>query len=177
MSNGQGLVIGINADHQLIKLYSYRYCNSARELCSCITPLDSITSSRYHWTTHLGRLLLLLIPIRVIITLKTTDNRKKKLRGGLGQSKGLGLEPPVYKLWYRDTTTRSKDVRGIELREKEREPTRGTKRVNEQVCVCVFEHRHENKSCSEHSNIHTIVVPSFCLTFRHFLAGNQLYEL
>ena len=31
-----------------------------------------------------------------------------------------------------------------------------------------FEHRHENKSCSEHSNIHTIVVPSFCLTFRHF---------
>ena len=32
-----------------------------------------------------------------------------------------------------------------------------------------FEHRHENKSCSEHSNIHTFQVPSFCLTFRHFL--------
>ena len=31
-----------------------------------------------------------------------------------------------------------------------------------------FEHRHENKSCSELSNIHTFVVPSFCLTFRHF---------
>ena len=31
-----------------------------------------------------------------------------------------------------------------------------------------FEHRHENKSCSEHSNIDTFQVPSFCLTFRHF---------
>ena len=31
-----------------------------------------------------------------------------------------------------------------------------------------FEHRHENKSCSEHSNIDTFQVPSFCLTLRHF---------
>ena len=31
-----------------------------------------------------------------------------------------------------------------------------------------FELTHENKSCSEHSNIQTFMVPSFCLTFRHF---------
>ena len=35
-----------------------------------------------------------------------------------------------------------------------------------------FEHRHENKSCSEHSNIDTFQVPSFCLTFRHFWIAN-----
>ena len=37
-----------------------------------------------------------------------------------------------------------------------------------------FEHRHENKSCSEHSNIDTFLVPSYCLTFRHFLLGALL---
>ena len=38
-----------------------------------------------------------------------------------------------------------------------------------------FEHRHENKSCSEHSNIHTFQVPSFCPTFRHFLALSVVF--
>ena len=52
-----------------------------------------------------------------------------------------------------------------------------------------FEHRHENKSYSvclkDHFSCfqlfrfskHSWLVPSFCLTFRHFLAGNQLHEL
>ena len=47
--------------------------------------------------------------------------------------------------------------------------------------TATFEHRHENKSCSacqrqECQVLQVCQVPSFCLTFRHFLAGNQLYD-
>ena len=64
--------------------------------------------------------------------------------------------------WMRDW----KSVRVMRKSESEREWEWESVRVS-------FEHRHENKSRSEHSNIHTFLVPSFCLTFRHFLPQQQ----
>ena len=52
------------------------------------------------------------------------------------------------------------------------------KNVRVRECVServTFEHRHENKSCSACQECQVLQVPSFCLTLRHFLAGNQLY--
>ena len=60
------------------------------------------------------------------------------MRGGGGANQELGLEPRVYKLWYRDTTTKSKDVGGSEIMiiDKKRRETRKERErtiVSEQV--------------------------------------------
>ena len=74
----------------------------------------------------------------VKITLKTNENERKKIARGGGANQELGLEPRVYKRWYRDTTTKSKDVGGSEIMiiDKKRRETRKERErtiVSEQV--------------------------------------------